>query len=175
MFQQLISIKQQTVNISGSWVKTKPADWVGIAHSNQPIVAVSFLKYQNEISWCKSDREQIDGQQLRLLLGWYDNFGFDVQVNFGVGSHVISRTLLPEPTYLPSILSVASCVTGSMFKFTLVEGSPPIECWALFLDRSDVKMGRHGLWHLRRELSTNIFEPLKSILSYGRTGAVKVV
>jgi hypothetical protein len=115
MFENTIeasSLTVMTVTIKGAWVKTRPSDWRGIASADSSLVAVSFLRDPQGIMWCKSERGDPAGQEVRLLLGWYDKIGLDVQVNFGVGgvggpercfqmfhtSHLFrkSRSLQPE-------------------------------------------------------------------------------
>jgi hypothetical protein len=164
------SLTAMGVTIKGDWLKTKFSDWRGIAAADSLLVAVSFLHHPQGIMWCKSERGRPEGQEVRLLLGWFDKIGLDVQVNFGVGASRRSRTRLPNVSYRPGIANELEFVTGQPSCFATVQGDPNIDCWVLFLARQDVSVGRKGLWHIKRERRQGVKEPLRSVLSYGRTG-----
>jgi hypothetical protein len=153
-----------TVTIKGTWVKTRPSDWCGIASADSSLVAVSFLRDPQRIQWCKSERGDPAGQEVRLLLRWYDKIGLDVQLNFGVGGARRSRTLLSNVSYQPSIPEESEFATGEPRCFATVRGEPDIDCWVLFLAKEDVSVGRKGLWHLRHDRREGIKEPLRSVL-----------
>jgi hypothetical protein len=164
------SLTATGVTINGDWLTTRPSDWRGIAAAGSSLVAVSFLQNSKDISWCKSERSRPEGQEVQLLLGWFDNIGLDVSVSFGIAASRRSRTRLPNVSYRPVIEKKAEFVTGELSCFATVHGDPVIDCWVLFLARQDVSVGRKGLWHLRRDRREGVKEPLRSVLSYGRTG-----
>ena len=58
---------------------------------------------------------------------------------------------------------------GTAIRLLQLSGEPSIEAFALLLSRSDVRFGRNRLWRLRDELLRNVNEPLRSVLSRGRT------
>jgi hypothetical protein len=94
----------------------------------------------------------------------------DVQVSFGVSGSVRWRTLLPSEHYVPVLPESMEVLTETIFRFVCVEGTPRIEGWILFLPAHQVKVGRNGLWHLRKELEEAVNIPIRTILRYGRTG-----
>ena len=165
------ALREVDVSISGEWEAGTTRDWRGEARATEPVVAVSFCRRGSKISWCKSERPHPTAQPVRLLLGPYDSSGRDLQVNFSVGrGHVLSRTSVSSHLYRPSISPVPSAPTGRILRFSTVEGSHPVELLTLFLAGSDVKVGRNGLWHLRRNLVDSVPEAYRALLSRGRAG-----
>ena len=164
-------VKPLKVRVDGSWQESRMRDWKGIAISTEPLVALVLLRFENKVEWCKSERGNPDGQPVRLLLSPYDSEKLDVQINFSVGGgHVRSRSIVSSDTYKPKLLELNNISTGVFYKMFDVKGSRNIELYSLFLAASDVKVGRNGLWHIRKEHQENVEEPLARILSFGRNG-----
>ena len=164
-------LSRTEVAVSGEWCNSSPRDWRGQAQASEPIVAVSFLIGSEGISWSKSERGQPDGQSIRLLLGHHDSDGCDVQVNFSVGGgQVVSRTLVQSREYIPKLLANCTVSTASIFNFGTIEGSHSVALAAIFLAASDVRVGRNGLWHLRRDFAESVPDAYRQLLSFGRTG-----
>jgi hypothetical protein len=164
-------LSRTEVTISGEWRSGSPRDWWGRAHASEPLVAVSLLIGSEGISWCKSERGKPDGQSIRLLLGHHDAEGCDVQVNFSVGGgQVVSRTFVQSREYIPKLLANCTVSTASIFNFASVEGSNSITLAVIFLAAADVRMGRNGLWHLRRDFAESVPDAYRQLLSFGRTG-----
>ena len=165
------ALRQIDVSVAGDWQADTRRDWRGKALAPEPVVAISFVVKGAQVSWCKSERPNLVGQPVRLLLGHYDSAMRDVQVSFSVGKgQVVSRTVVDSPTYRPNIQATMSVATARFLPFTTVEGSHPVELFALFLAGADVKVGRNGLWHLRRELVVSVPPDFRKLLTYGRTG-----
>jgi hypothetical protein len=106
------------------------------------------------------------------LLGEYDAAGLDVAVNFGVGCQLRDRTTVKTREYRPAVTAHAVARSGSMFRLAGVEGSRALALGALFIRRAHVRMGRNGLWHLRSEIAELLSEPVRQILTHGRTGTM---
>lgn len=173
MFEKFHSdaLRQIDVSVSGEWQAGATRDWRGQARAPEPVVAISFAVKGAQVSWCKSERANPVGQPVRLLLGHYDSAMRDVQVNFSVGKGgVVSRTVVDSPTYRPKFQATMTVATASFIQFTTVEGSQPVQLFALFLAGSDVKVGRNGLWHLRPKLVESVPVDFRNLLTYGRTG-----
>lgn len=168
-----IGLARRPVAVEGKWLPAAPARWRGIARAEDPLVAVSLLQHDEGISWTKSERGVPEGQEIHLALPWFDREGVDVGVRFGTTNGVCSwRTRLPSAEYRPLVADRLTCETGRLFRFALFEGSSPIACWFMFLSARDVRVGRNGLWHLRKPLRPGVSEPLRTLLSYGRTGEI---
>ena len=173
MFEKFLSdaLRQIEVSVSGEWQAGATRDWRGQAHAPEPVVAISFVVKGAQVSWCKSERGNSVGQPVRLLLTHYDSAMRDVLVNFSVGEgHVVSRTVVDAPTYRPKFQATMTFMTASFIPFTTVDGSQPVQLFALFLAASEVKVGRNGLWHLRPKLVESVPVDFRNLLTYGRTG-----
>lgn len=173
MFEHFHSDALRKINVSvcGEWLAGGTRDWRGEARAAEPIVAISFVVKGAHVEWCKSERANPESQPVRLLLGTYDSAKRDVQVNFSVGrGGVVSRTVVDSPTYRPKIQTTMTVSTTNVIQFPTVEGSRPVQLFALFLAGSDVKVGRNGLWRLRPKLVESVPVDFRKLLTYGRTG-----
>ena len=151
------ALRTLDVSVAGEWRPDRYRDWHGEARASEPIVAVSFAEAAGVVLWCKSQRPQADAQPVRLLLGSYDAGDRDVQVNFSIGDgHVIFRTEVESPSYFPPIPAVLMARTGELVRIVPVDGSRKVDLYALFLAGSDIKVGRNGLWHLRKDLISEV-------------------
>src|SRR5262245_1522127 len=147
------ALRNVEVSISGAWREGRHRDWQGEARASEPLVAVTFAETAGVVSWCKSQRPRPDAQSVELRLGNYDSSHRDVQVSFSIGEgQVVSRTKVDSPSYLPPIPAALTARTAELVHIVSVEGSRRVDLYALFLAGSDIKMGRNGLWHLRRNL-----------------------
>ncbi len=172
--QKFSFLKPLKIKITGSWEKGLRRDWKGCAISSEPIVAVVMIKVGDVIEWCKSERGNANGQPIRLLLSPYDNDNLDVQVNYSVGGgHAISRCQTPTNAYLPENTNKLEISTGIIEKIFTVEGSKTIELYTLFISALDVKVGRNGLWSVRKEYQDKLPEPFNKILTHGRNGKIQ--
>jgi len=92
-------------------------------------------------------------------------------VNFSVGeSGCRTRTTVASAEYRPIVEAHAIAHSGRMFRFAEVRGSSPVALGALFIRRSDVRIGRSGLWRVRPEHARLLPSPLEHMLTHGRTG-----
>lgn len=143
--------------------------WNGSAVAEEPIVAMTILAAGRKRTWVKAAQPE-SKISMSLQLSSYDDGHRDVQVAAEVGGDfVYSRSLLAarEQTFR---VEPGSCRTGGPTLLAVIEGAPRIEIYAFFIARSDVKFGRNRLWHLRPTLAEAVEEPLRSVLTRGRTG-----
>ena len=160
------------MTVKGEWLPAPRRDWQGVIQASETLVGVSFVCIGSHTEWSKSDRGSAEGLEARVMLGNYDSLGLDVQVNFSIGNNGPRwRTLVESANYFPQILVPKRFPTRHLISFARVEGKPDVELKALFLARRNVRVGRNGLWHLRKELVEFFPESLRKILTYGRAGA----
>ena len=165
------ALRRLDVALAGDWLPVPVRDWRGQACAPEPIVAVSFVTRAGGVSWCKSERGNPVGHNVRLLLGHYDATGHDLQVAFEIGEgQARSRTLVTSGEYRPSIDAPSSVSTGTVIPFCTISGDPPIRVQALFLAAADVEVRRNGIWHLRARLVDYVPETFRKILTHGRAG-----
>lgn len=159
------------VQIDGAWCGDAPRDWRGTATSAVPLVAMSFLESSGHCEWCKSERD-VTSPEVDLALRQYDDTGLDVQVNFSVGGGGRRcRSLVASPSYRPDLPATRALQTARIYRFGEVEGDPPVNLFVLFLARADVESSRKALWRVRKRLESDLAEPFRRWLTYGRTGA----
>ena len=164
-------LAREEVILIGAWAPGPIRDWRGLAISNKPLVSIVFLQCGNTVEWARSERPDVLGERVRLLLGLYDETGLDVQVNFDVGGgQCIQRISVESSLYRPSIPSTLQTHTAQMIPFCDVVGSSPVKLSVLFLSGADVHVVRNGLWHARPSTAEKLAEPLKTLLTYGRNG-----
>ena len=164
-------VTELEVTVTGAWLPSPKRDWQGLIQSSEAVVGISFISVGSHTEWSKSDRGSTEGLETSVMLGNYDSFGLDVQVNFSIGNNGRRwRTVVGSETYLPKIIAPNTFLTGSLIEFARVEAKPSIELKALVLARCDVKVGRNGIWHLRNEFLGFLPEMLQKILTRGRSG-----
>jgi len=160
------------MTVAGEWLPAPKRDWRGVIQSAETVVAIAFLRVGGHTAWCKSDRGSLHGLEVSVMLDRYDNFGLDVSASFSIGNNGPRwRTLVESANYFPKIIAPKTFLTGQLIDFAKVEGNPRIDLNALFIARKDVRVGRNGLWHLRKELVEFFPESFRKILAYGRSGA----
>ncbi|MEE9365731.1 MAG: hypothetical protein V3W44_03495 [Dehalococcoidales bacterium] len=161
------------VTISGEWPAPPKRDWRGVASSEEPIVAIAFLRWQHHVEWCLSSCTE-DGAidiETRLALFPYDKAGLDVQVNVSIGRGGRRwRSLVASPTYQPTIPAVSPVETGTVALLSRIEGNPTIDFLGLFITKRDTKCRRNRIWHLRPCFHESLPVQLRAPLTYGRTG-----
>ena len=92
-------------------------------------------------------------------------------MNFSVGrGHAISRSRVASAQYRPVIPETLAVSTGSIVEFAIIDGEPEIALSVAFLAGADVKVGHNRLWHVRPGLAEHISQPIRAMLSYGRSG-----
>src|SRR4051794_37324606 len=92
------------VTAEGGWSPGRKRDWQGIAISSEPLVAVAFLRVAGVTEWCKSERHNENGLELRLALFPYDESLTDVQVNFSVGGGRCLSRIKITSRYNPPVM-----------------------------------------------------------------------
>ena len=166
-------LRRLDVEIEGDWCPGRVRRWRGVARAEESLVGVALVSSGEVSQWCKSERASASGQSVELLLGHHDAAGLDVQVNFSVGrGQAVSRCIVPSAEFRPVLLHVARATTGVFVRLATIPSAPEVIISVVLIGGSDVKVGRNGLWHLRRHLAPSLPEPLRSILSYGRAGQV---
>ncbi len=162
------------VTFSGAWPALPKRDWRGIASAPEPIVAVTFLRWQHHIEWGLSNRSEDCEIETRLAIFPYDQAGLDVQVSVSIGGGgPRSRCAVPTATYQPEMPPASPVETGRVSLLATIEADPRIEFLGLFIARSDTKGGRNRIWHLRPCFHDSLPPQLKEALTYGRTGMIE--
>ena len=163
---------QHPARLAGSWTRPRYWDWMGHLTAGVPIVAVSLMRVGSHLEWARSEKGPKAELEARLLLGWYDTVGRDVQVSFSLGENgPRHQTLLADPESPPKPAPDASVPVGQLFRFCAPFGAPQIELFGLVLLREQVTGARNGLWHLRPSLREDLPELWREILCYGRAGS----
>jgi hypothetical protein len=159
--------------VSGDWVPGPKRDWQGLACSQRTLASVVFMRTVDGIAWSKSERPTIIGHDVRLLLGQCENGNLDLYATFSAGDGQ-QQTLVRAPSddYRPEMPARITAQTGSIVPVCTLATSPEVEFSVLFIDGADVQVGRNGLWHVRPRIAEKIDEPMRSVLTCGRTGGL---
>jgi hypothetical protein len=162
------------VTISGAWPALPKRDWRGVASAPEPIVAVTFMRWQHHVEWGLSARLEDCAIETRLALFPYDKAGLDVQVNVSIGGGGPRyRCTVPSATYQPAMPPSSPVETGTVALLATIEGDPKIDFMALFIARGDTKGVRNFIWHLRPRFQDDVPQQLREALTYGRTGTLE--
>ncbi len=168
---KLASLTQVDIVIRGAWHPQGDRYWRGTATASEPCVAVPFLRVGYHVEWCQPERTNESSLDLHLALFPYNESDLDIQVNFSIGQGGRRwTTILPSSIYRPAIPDSFKVLAGEVFHFTTVEGNPHVELFGLFIAHRDVEWVRKKIWHLRPQFRDALKEPLKQVLTYGRTG-----
>lgn len=162
--------KELPVTLTGQM--TGRRRWSGRAAAQEPIVGMSIVVAGPKCHWVKSGQREPE-LPIDVQLPAYDEGDRDVQVAAGVGGNFVYSRCVLVGREQPLCVEPHPGRTGGPILLAVVEGDPRIELHALFIALSDVKFGRNRLWHLRPELAANIEEPLRSVLTRGRTGELQ--
>ncbi len=158
------------VVIQGTWLPGPARRWEGSACSHLPIVALTFLRSEGAVQWCRNSQRS-NTIEVSLALFAYDESGTDVQVNAGIGGgYRIWRSVLPSTSYRPMLKDNWPTETGHVTVLSTVAGNPRVDFLGLFLAASDVRFERNRIWHAKESLRTGAPELLQNCLSHGRTG-----
>jgi hypothetical protein len=163
---------QRSVRLAGSWKRPRYWDWNGTIAADAAIVAVSLMRVGLHLEWARSEKGPKTELDARLLLGWRDTVGRDVQASFSLGDNgPRTQTLLDDADSPPKTIRDASIPLGRLFTFCEPFGSPQIELFGLVLLREQVTGARNGLWHLKHSLRGGLSDLWQRILCYGRAGS----
>jgi hypothetical protein len=173
---------QPGASLSGGWTRHA---WHGVASAAAPMVALLCARTGGVVAWHKSDRSKAQAQaampihemEIRLAVTVAPDsplLGLDAQVQ-RAQANVTTRDLAAEPAAAARALDIPAeraATTGIAIDLATVHGTPEVAFSVLFIAGSQVKMGRNHLWHVRPALAPALGEPLRTILSRGRRGAL---
>jgi hypothetical protein len=164
--------------LSSGWTRR---EWQGLARADEPLVAVLFARVADTIEWHKSDRpprrdpaDAVAVHTLDVSLGITAGPGqplasLDARTHRAHANVTIS---VPGGGLAPAIPDQHATSTGVLLDLVAFDGTPRVTFALLFLAASQVKVGRNGLWHVRRALAPALHEPLRTILTRGRHGSL---
>lgn len=149
--------------------------WRGMAVGEEPVVSVLFLVTETAVRWGKSAPAGAEGQEVRLAFHGYEPSDCFVQLVASVPGLVLTHAItLESASYRPDLPAFEGLRTGTIQRFARVAAVPAVDVLALFVAARDVKVGRNRLWHLRPALAEGMPEPIRKLLTYGRTGELGV-
>ena len=134
-------------------------------------MAVTFMQVKKSIYWCKSPRASSPERTLSGLFTHELNGPFNLCISVSVEGGLLQHwtNINPEKEYL-TINNNHVVNTWELFEFIEVQGEPEIVVRILYIPRSYIKFGRNGIWNLKNEYTFSVPEPIKSVLTHGRTG-----
>jgi len=172
---QLTTVKKNNVNITGGQ-ETHPTAgyrrWSGFASSSEPIVALAIIETENQYSWVRSSNRE-DTIEMGILFSPRDETGKNVSVSFAVGDAVVCGicnvpSKQTEPNPLPGAFK-----TGVAIHFAQIQSEKLVDLHVVFLAKSDVKIQKKGIWHLKAAHVKSLDSIWKDVFTFGRTGSIK--
>jgi hypothetical protein len=168
--RKILDLPNNIINISGDWIDNKTPKWEGQAHSEEPIIAISFFEYDNKIEWIKSKKSNDIFQKILINIFNYDKYGLDIQFNYNIGnSGLYYRSKIETINYLPNI-NTGNVKSGIISLLCSFNGNPKLNLYVAFLPSKTVQVGRNGIWHIKKSYIENIENEFIDILLYGRKG-----
>jgi len=170
----VINFLDRNININGNWVNKYESQkrWEGQALSEEPMVSISFLECGNKITWVKSERNSERNHEINISIFNYDNIELDVQFNYRFnhgGAYFRSR--IENINYFPKMY-VGNISIGKISLICHFEGKPELKLYCLFVPLQIIKIGRNGIWHIRKANLNLIDNSFLSIFQYGRKGII---
>lgn len=171
------SITKNEISITGCQ-ETHPTAgyrrWSGIVISNEPFVAFFLIENDKQISWVRSSYTSNE-QKISILFSPQNDQGKDVSVSFSVGDSVVCEKVTLNSSHIEPNPIVGNFNSGSLLKFADLESEKQTILSVIFLSKSDVKIGRKGIWHLKPEFLDTLDEEWRKAFTFGRTGIINKV
>jgi len=148
--------------------------WRGRVEASAPIVALVINVTGPHASWTRTSHRGTESLEATILFSPYDGENRRITVSFGILDAIaVGQTFVDSGLTQPAP-QLREFVTGELVDIAHISGDPICELKALFLARSDVASVRNGVWHAKADVAATMPEPWHTILTYGRTGQIKV-
>lgn len=159
-----------TVRFSGALHRSGGrTTWKGSASASEPIVAMSFLKHEEQLCWSQSPKVTADILPVSMLLAEDREGERDIlYVTWAIGRGQTQIGLSELPQVEMQIPEEKDVLVGQLFPF--VDLSPSTSLFGLLLLRSQVKGKRNHRWELKEEYLDGLPLVWKDIMKGGRTG-----
>jgi len=175
---ELINIKKIPINITGHQVNHPTAGyrrWEGKAESIEPIVAIVIIESESEYSWVRCSATNTNYLPLTIQYSPYDESNLNASVSFGINDSIVhAQSCLKSNLTLPNP-RVGNFITGSIITFAEIESEKILSLEFIFFAKTDVHVGRKGIWHLKFEKKELLDEDWQRAFTYGRNGTIKKV
>jgi hypothetical protein len=142
------------INIQGKWtIRTQSINYYGTIIYSEPVFSINFMEYVNKkIEWSKSER------QFALSPKFYINiYNYDINKNG-----------------LPFVFN-GDIELGKIFLLTEYgELENNLKRYNIYITRDVIKIGRNGIWKIKREYINETNENLINKIQYGRSGIIEL-
>jgi hypothetical protein len=156
----------------GPFVELHKALWRGVAQGPRPLAGLAFSVTTEGVSWARSERPAAS-PALEISVWGYKSgttyepgtawLGFNFHGTILPGQRVPSRDGLIEV----SPVREGPLITGRLGWVGEAQG---VNFGLVLLPGPALKIARNGLWHLRDRLAVALPEPLRRLLTRGRSG-----
>jgi hypothetical protein len=149
---KIINIKG-LINIEGVWKKQGQFEqYRGNVIYFEPLFSIKFIEYiDKKIEWSKSERQFASSPKFYINLYDYDT----------------SKNELP-------FVYNGEIELGKIFLLTeYIEQKNSIKRYEVYITRDVIKMGRSGIWKIKKKYITEKNEEIISKIQYGRSGIIK--
>src|SRR5262245_3419772 len=150
----------------GPFVEVANAHWGGVAQGPWPLAGLTFSATIEGVTWSRSERP---AASLEISLSARDYKSGRASFSFGFYGAGLPMQTVPSRARLLEVCPVREgpLVTGRLRWVCEAQG---VNFGLVLLPGPAVKVARVGIWHLRDRLAVALPEPLRQLLTRGRSG-----
>jgi hypothetical protein len=162
------------VSLTGDWYPEPHRwRWEGVAQATEPLIGLIFCEQAGLVQWARSDHRASEAG-LPMVLHCSAR-GSRRWIYAGVGrpsGRGFVQGYTTSKHERPVLIMGSEPATGEVFSFATLEGEPTLSLSLLLICRRDVRSRRLGLWGVRSSLLSEVAEPWRTILGFGRSGRI---
>jgi len=163
--------------IEGSWVAPSGPNrqWHGVVRADAPCALLLLARLPHAIVWAKAGSKAVAEVPIQFTVHPVDfQGGVQLMLHAGDGwiQDVVVRLLALQQDPVVCLRPVFE--VGVIHDLFVADSEPPASLGMLFLRRTDVTIGRTGIWRPRNAALAELPNDLHAIMNGGRKGAVSL-
>ena len=142
------------INIQGNWEKKNEVYiYNGNINYIEPLFSILFFEYiDKKIVWTKSERFSTGSPKIYLNMWQYKDY--------------IKQMGIPD-------VFNGNVELGKIFLLTEYgDNDNRVKCYVIYMTRNVIKIGRNGIWKIKKDYVNSMNEKLINKIQYGRTGVI---
>jgi hypothetical protein len=150
----------------GPFVEVVNAHWRGVAQGPRPLAGLAFSATTEGVTWSRSERPRGPALEVSLRASAWKS---GTELAFTCHGAFLPRQTVPSRDRLLEVCTMREgpLVTGRLGWVVEAQG---VNFGVVLLPVPAPKVARNGLWHLRDQLAVALPEPLRRLLTRGRSG-----
>jgi hypothetical protein len=153
----------------GPFVEVTNAHWRGVAQGPPPLAGLAFSATTEGVTWSRSERPAASpALEVSLHPCPWESGTASLAFTFHGAGAILSRTV----PFRDRLLEACTVREGPLVTGRLgwVGEAGGVNFGLVLLPGPALKVARNGLWHLRDRLAVALPEPLRRLLTRGRSG-----